>query len=200
MKIKILIITVLSIAFYCNTSDVSNASCGNNTVETTEECDDGNTTNGDGCSSTCLWEPATCGDGIVQHGESCDDSNILNGDGCNSLCQKIDFTFYNNSANPVVIEIWSAKSNLAYNAGVVQGFELVQEASISAYGPIPVNIPPGGTGYIEESSIVHKEQILVIAGLQGTPNIYISHAVITNLPIPSIYQIDSTGQIIPFIP
>src|SRR4029434_3296947 len=27
--------------------------CGNNSVESGEECDDGNTKNGDGCSSTC---------------------------------------------------------------------------------------------------------------------------------------------------
>jgi cysteine-rich repeat protein len=36
--------------------------CGNGIVEGSEECDDGNTTNGDGCSSTCTVEPApdTC--------------------------------------------------------------------------------------------------------------------------------------------
>ena len=31
-------------------------SCGNGTVESDEECDDGNTTAGDGCSSTCTYE------------------------------------------------------------------------------------------------------------------------------------------------
>jgi cysteine-rich repeat protein len=31
--------------------------CGNHVVEGTEECDDGNTTSGDGCSSTCKREP-----------------------------------------------------------------------------------------------------------------------------------------------
>lgn len=30
--------------------------CGNGTVEGSEECDDGNTTNGDGCSATCRDE------------------------------------------------------------------------------------------------------------------------------------------------
>ena len=55
-----------------------------------ETCDDGNTTNGDGCSSTCQAEPgascptnngkptpgkctiAVCGNGVVDTGESCD--------------------------------------------------------------------------------------------------------------------------------
>jgi len=48
--------------------------CGNNTVETGEQCDDGNTTAGDGCSGTCQVEvgsaandacatPTTVGDG-----------------------------------------------------------------------------------------------------------------------------------------
>ncbi|HEX7839725.1 MAG TPA: TonB family protein [Kofleriaceae bacterium] len=31
--------------------------CGNNSLETGEQCDDGNTLDGDGCSSTCRTEP-----------------------------------------------------------------------------------------------------------------------------------------------
>jgi cysteine-rich repeat protein len=30
--------------------------CGNGTIESPEECDDGNTVSGDGCSSTCQGE------------------------------------------------------------------------------------------------------------------------------------------------
>jgi cysteine-rich repeat protein len=37
------------------------AVCGNGTVEGTEECDDGNTTSGDGCSSTCMGEGPCAG-------------------------------------------------------------------------------------------------------------------------------------------
>lgn len=43
---------------------VSPASCGNGVLDGGEQCDDGNTTSGDGCSSTCRIEPlpaaATC--------------------------------------------------------------------------------------------------------------------------------------------
>lgn len=34
--------------------------CGNGEAEPGEQCDDGNTQNGDGCSSTCTNEPTTC--------------------------------------------------------------------------------------------------------------------------------------------
>lgn len=33
--------------------------CGNNILESSEQCDDGNVLDGDGCSSTCTEEPAT---------------------------------------------------------------------------------------------------------------------------------------------
>jgi cysteine-rich repeat protein len=48
-----------------------------------EECDDGNTESGDGCSATCMSE---CGNGIVSSMEECDDGNKQNFDGCSSTC------------------------------------------------------------------------------------------------------------------
>jgi cysteine-rich repeat protein len=41
---------------------VADALCGDGVRENAEECDDGNTTPGDGCSSDCLNESGTCGD------------------------------------------------------------------------------------------------------------------------------------------
>ena len=61
------------------------ALCGNGVLDTWEECDDANTTNGDGCSDICELQ-AVCGDGIIETWEECDDSNNSNGDGCSSLC------------------------------------------------------------------------------------------------------------------
>ncbi|MDH3654275.1 MAG: C25 family cysteine peptidase [Myxococcales bacterium] len=61
--------------------------CGNGAVAMPEECDDGNTADGDGCSATCTLEgAATCGDGRVWLGEECDDGNALGGDGCSAIC------------------------------------------------------------------------------------------------------------------
>lgn len=51
-----------------------------------ETCDDGNTTSGDCCSSTCQSE-GCCGNGLPNPGEQCDDGNVANGDCCSSTCQ-----------------------------------------------------------------------------------------------------------------
>ncbi len=58
--------------------------CGQGTLQGAcgEECDDGNETDGDGCSSLCLTE--FCSDGLIQPGlgEECDDGMSASGDGC----------------------------------------------------------------------------------------------------------------------
>jgi cysteine-rich repeat protein len=73
--------------------------CGDGAVYMqVEDCDDGNTVDGDGCSSRCLvengWtcsgEPSTCsstcGNGALDSGEECDDGNRQAGDGCAAEC------------------------------------------------------------------------------------------------------------------
>jgi cysteine-rich repeat protein len=74
--------------------------CGDGRREGLEACDDGNVSDGDGCSGTCLVEAgytcfffvvadvctATCGDGIRAATEVCDDGNLIDGDGCDSNC------------------------------------------------------------------------------------------------------------------
>jgi len=63
--------------------------CGNAALEPPEQCDDGNTASGDGCSATCATEriPA-CGDAILDAGEQCDDGNASAGDGCRADCTR----------------------------------------------------------------------------------------------------------------
>lgn len=65
-----------------------------------EECDDGNSVNGDGCSLQCAIEVGykcvdvnatsvcrtVCGDGRRIGTEACDDGNVFVGDGCSSTC------------------------------------------------------------------------------------------------------------------
>jgi cysteine-rich repeat protein len=60
--------------------------CGDGIQQENEECDDGNDSNFDACTSACT--KARCGDGFIQAGESCDDQNLDESDGCTSLCQK----------------------------------------------------------------------------------------------------------------
>ena len=68
--------------------------CGDGIVnQTSEQCDDGNNTSGDGCSATCQTEGGggtpnpVCGNGILESGEQCDDGNTASGDGCSATCQ-----------------------------------------------------------------------------------------------------------------
>jgi cysteine-rich repeat protein len=77
-----------NLAFYANmwTFAKSIAVCGNGAKEGTEQCDDGNQANTDGCLASCL--SATCGDGYVNAGvEQCDDQNSNNTDGCVTGCK-----------------------------------------------------------------------------------------------------------------
>lgn len=72
--------------------------CGNLLLETGEQCDDGNTSDGDGCNSSCEIEPGfecsgepsvctqLCGNGTPDPNEECDDGNNDDGDGCSSDC------------------------------------------------------------------------------------------------------------------
>lgn len=77
----------------------SEPTCGDGTVGLLEFCDDGNTTDADGCThcrvdtnyncdtsepSVCQMEG--CGDGLLQTGETCDDDNTTPSDGCDATC------------------------------------------------------------------------------------------------------------------
>jgi cysteine-rich repeat protein len=73
------------------------ATCGDGTLDDLEQCDDGNRTSGDGCSSGCVIEtgaispviepPApVCGNGTREDPEQCDDGNTTGGDGCSAVC------------------------------------------------------------------------------------------------------------------
>jgi fibro-slime domain-containing protein len=80
------------------------ATCGNGQLEALEECDDGNTTSGEGCTSECRIETdwacptpgapckstVVCGDGRISGNETCDDRNTTDGDGCSANCGKVE--------------------------------------------------------------------------------------------------------------
>ena len=74
--------------------------CGDGFYTMSEGCDDFNTFDGDGCSSTCIVElgflcdntvsPSdcnpVCGDSRKVNGETCDDGNTSNADKCKADC------------------------------------------------------------------------------------------------------------------
>ncbi|HEY5920348.1 MAG TPA: DUF4215 domain-containing protein, partial [Kofleriaceae bacterium] len=74
------------IDLYALEVDFAPVVCGDNMIGIGEECDDGGTTPGDGCSATCRIE-AVCGDSTLQPGEQCDDGGTMAGDGCSATCQ-----------------------------------------------------------------------------------------------------------------
>jgi fibro-slime domain-containing protein len=75
--------------------------CGDGALNDDEQCDDGGTDPGDGCSSNCLVVEqgyscptpgsrcelvAVCGDSLLILDEGCDDGNAVSGDGCTQTC------------------------------------------------------------------------------------------------------------------
>jgi cysteine-rich repeat protein len=84
------------------TVNVLSATCGNGIQDFGEQCDDGGTDSGDGCSSVCQVEngwmcagtpslcTAVCGDGIVAGAEQCDDGS---GNGTTPCGCQIDCTY-----------------------------------------------------------------------------------------------------------
>jgi cysteine-rich repeat protein len=68
---------------------VGPGTCGDGVRGGTEQCDDGNTTPGDGCDAMCMIEASpTCGDGTTDRPvEECDDGNTTAGDGCSATCR-----------------------------------------------------------------------------------------------------------------
>lgn len=59
--------------------------CGNAFIESSEECDDGNDVEGDGCDSNCT--ASHCGNGVVATDEECDDGNRFPEDSCSPRCR-----------------------------------------------------------------------------------------------------------------
>lgn len=55
----------------CSTQCNVIAHCGNSKLELGEQCDDGNTSSGDGCSAICSVE-GKCGNGVLDTAEECD--------------------------------------------------------------------------------------------------------------------------------
>jgi cysteine-rich repeat protein len=72
---------------HCVLNDCVRNACGDGVAAETEECDDGNQRDLDGCDSHCHIEAAPhCGNGKVEPGEACDDGNMNDSDGCSNHC------------------------------------------------------------------------------------------------------------------
>lgn len=106
MKIRLCILLIcagLSFTWACD-DDAGRGKvgiCGDGAIGSTETCDDGNATPGDGCSELCQVEQGwicaqagsacvrlseNCGNAQLNDGEDCDDGNAASGDGCSAQC------------------------------------------------------------------------------------------------------------------
>jgi cysteine-rich repeat protein len=76
--------------FVCDQEICTRSTCGDGILDPRlEQCDDGNTVNGDGCQANCI--STSCGDGSLDPGEECDDGNDVDWDGCTSACRIAEF-------------------------------------------------------------------------------------------------------------
>lgn len=82
-----------------------------------EQCDDGNPSNDDGCSG-CVKdygfyctnaEPSvctsSCGDGMKALDEDCDDGNLIDSDGCSSSCLIETDSYCDLTVNPSLCDV-----------------------------------------------------------------------------------------------
>jgi cysteine-rich repeat protein len=75
--------------------------CGDGRIGAGEQCDDGNTASGDGCSSTCQDDedcsvPGACdecGNGTLEAEERCDEGDFADGVGCSDDCRTVGENF-----------------------------------------------------------------------------------------------------------
>jgi len=69
---------ILRCSSNCSGFDITgcHSVCGDGKKEPGEDCDDSNLVNGDGCSSTCIYEIAQCGDSRKNGNEVCDDTDL----------------------------------------------------------------------------------------------------------------------------
>ncbi len=77
--------------------------CGDAIIDPGEECDDGNTVDGDACNADCTLPEGECGNGTVEAPEACDDGNTADGDACSADCMHTFIAISGNvTLNPVV--------------------------------------------------------------------------------------------------
>jgi cysteine-rich repeat protein len=123
--------------------------CGDGQKEFPEQCDDGNTSNNDGCSSTCQKENPVCGNDVVELMEECDDGNASSNDGCSAACQFEGFPCVphatpgvaSESAEVCVCALDPFCCQVAWDAVCVQ--KAISECNVACGDPCSAHANPG---------------------------------------------------------
>lgn len=168
---------------HCTFINTRNPYCGDGVVnQGSEVCDDGNITDGDGCSSTCQIE-AYCGDGIKNGDEQCDGTDgVTSGENfCTQNCTLVPIYDGSHSCPtgkaPVKVsgpyEI-SATDADGISVLVNPGSEYLFEASGTF-------IPTSAPGYIADAGYTTINGVLSNQyGIHGTGSDYGAHALLGN--------------------
>ena len=118
---------------FCNAAGICQTPvCGNSIKEGSEECDDGNTLSGDGCSSTCGDETkpktAACGNGVLETGEQCE---TFDGNLCDASCHWVPLSI-NCSVSPPSVNVTAGETpSVSCSSG---GIKINWQASASGCG------------------------------------------------------------------
>ncbi len=112
--------------------------CGDGVIERSEQCDDGNTTSGDGCSRICQieanWDCPTegqpckyvgnCGSGVLTSNKVCDDGNTVSGDGCSSDCKTVETGY--------ICRVPGKPCSTRCGDGILKGFETCDDGNTNS--------------------------------------------------------------------
>jgi cysteine-rich repeat protein len=173
---------------YCNTAyracrNDPGVVCSNGFVEGSEECDDGNLSNMDGCSGECKIETAgTCNNGVIESLEQCEDGNLDNGDGCDEFCRfeyddRFDFEGPEYSGDSLMILNSSPLSGNVSNSGamptvVLKNITVTPESSGTGLNDIFINphfkIPEGLT-----NDDLYEPRVLLLPKVGDTQVFYV---------------------------
>jgi fibro-slime domain-containing protein len=109
--------------------------CGDGTIQRSEQCDDGNAVNDDGCSRICQieanWDCPTegkpciyvgkCGSGRLTTNKACEDGNTTSGDGCSSDCKTVETGF--------ICRVPGKPCTTRCGDGIIKGFETCDDGN-----------------------------------------------------------------------
>jgi cysteine-rich repeat protein len=124
--------------------------CGSGSIDTGEVCDDGNTSDGDGCSADCSTielgytcptagspcAPIVCGDGVREGAEVCDDGNAIDADGCSADCSTIEPGFFCPTSGPCQALLTDVESE--------PNGDCASPTSVAVPGSVLASIDPAG--------------------------------------------------------
>ncbi|MDP7037787.1 MAG: DUF4215 domain-containing protein [Myxococcota bacterium] len=193
--------------------------CGDNLVREGEECDDGNTSGGDGCSPTCTFEEGwdcsftpckpICGDNLVHGSEVCDEGNTVDETDCGygsescTTCSadctaflSLDGRFCGDAVNDPEEDCDDGNSVEDDSCDtdcmlVIQGTPLLSK-NVVFQGPTSLSLPSNGNG-VFVFGIPFKPGELAVAVNDDSPNKGLSAAIeLTNgLRYPAEVEVSS---------